>query len=127
MPTPSLNSASPSISTCSASGTRTFFSTLSTATGSVGLISAPNTMAHSSGTGRPTARLAPQKAKPTIRVEIKVPTTARVSTGRARLRSASKLTCMDPANSRNDSMPFITIPVKSNSRKVRVRSPYSDL
>ena len=72
-PTPSLNSASPEISVSSSCGTLTCLSRLSTATGSVGLMSAPNTSAQASGRFTPSSRPRPHKPKPTTTVEITTP------------------------------------------------------
>ena len=101
------------LSTSSVSGTLTFFRVASTATGSVGLMSAPNTSAHASGSGLPMRSAASQNAPPTRAVEIRVPRSASVATAQARSRSVRRSRLIAPANSRKASMPFITTSVKS--------------
>ena len=54
-PTPSLNRLSPATVACSFGGTAARFSTPMTATGSVGLISAPNTKHQIGATPRPSS------------------------------------------------------------------------
>ena len=113
MPTPSLNSASPCISTSSRFEMETWRSVLITATGSVGLISAPNTSAHASGSGWPMRSETSQTATPTSAVDTVVPINASAATGQARSRNRCRSRFSAPAKIRKASIPFITTSVKS--------------
>ncbi len=113
MPTPSLNNDSPWSCTSSLAGMLTVFNVLITATGSVGLISAPKTRAQISGTGWLESRAIVQNPKPTMAVEMTVPRIARTSTGSACVRSLGTSTWSAPAKIRNASMPSITTALKS--------------
>jgi hypothetical protein len=119
-PTPSLNRLSPFISVSSAAGTRTTFSVESTATGSVGLISAPKTNAQGSGIGMPSGAESSQMPTPTTAVETTTLAEAISATDPARPRSSSRSTCSAPANRRKASIPPLTVAVKSIWRSAPV-------
>ena len=112
-PTPSLNSDSPSSAAFKVGGTRTDSKIPSTAMGSVGLISAPNTNAHTNGSGWPAKPATTQMPQPTSPTDSIVPTVAKAPTVRHRHRSAGMSTCSAPANSRKLSMPCISNSWKS--------------
>ena len=76
------------------------FSVASTPTGSVGLISTPNTSAQAGVSGTPTSRAVSQKPPPTTAAEITTPRVARKAAVQPRRFSSSRSTCMAPANSR---------------------------
>ena len=94
-------------------GSRIVFSNASTATGSVGEISAPNVNAQTSGSSMPRTRAANHKPAPTITVEISTPTVAIRPTAHASVLSLPKSICSAPANSRYASIPFIIVSKKS--------------
>ena len=126
-PTPSLNRLSPAIVACSVGGTRAVFSTPMTATGSVGLIRAPNTRHQISGTARPTAADRPQNPTPTRSVEATTPIVDRTRICQRPLRRSSMSTCIAPANSRNDSIPSIRASWKSTPSRKRDTVPARSL
>ncbi len=76
------------------------FSAASTPTGSVGLISTPNTSAQGKESGTPIPRAASQKPPPITAAEITTPNVASTAAVQPRCFKASKSTCMAPANSR---------------------------
>lgn len=104
-PTPSLNKDSPAMSISSVLATRACFSTASTAMGSVGLISAPNTSAQAKAMGTESSWPAPQNMAPTRIVEITTPSVAMAPTVHALSRNKDRSICSAPANSRKASMP----------------------
>ena len=112
-PTPSLNRLSPATVARSAGGTAARPSTAITATGSVGEISAPNTSAHSSGTSMPKAPASSLKPMPTMAVETSTPSVLSARIGQRLRRMSPQSTCIAPANSRNDSIPSISVAWKS--------------
>src|SRR5208283_340034 len=80
-PTPSLNSDSPAICTSSVLGAPICLSRLSTATGSVGEINAPNSRQSMNRNGKPSRAKTPHISTPTISVESSTPTVASTAIG----------------------------------------------
>ncbi len=85
----------------------------STAIGSVGEISAPNSRQSIKGSGRPSQGSTAQSNPPTAKVETAVPAKASSPTCRPRRRSRATSTCSAPANSSTGSMPCIRTAEKS--------------
>ncbi len=112
-PTPSLNRLSPAIFACSVFGTSTVLRMPSTATGSVGEISAPNTRHQAKGSGMLSQERISQVPVPTIAVEISTPSVAMVPIAQRREASASRSTCSAPANRSRLSIPFIRVSGRS--------------
>ena len=75
-PTPSLKSDSPAILASSVAGMRTVLRIPRTATGSVGLIRAPNTKAQMKGSSTPARLAICQMPAATMKVEMRTPTLA---------------------------------------------------
>ncbi len=86
-------------------GTCACLSMPSTATGSVGLISAPNSRHSTSGTDGPSAPSSVDVPRPTSAMDSAVLSSANASTGPRRAHRAWEFTPSAPANSRNDSTP----------------------
>ena len=118
-PMPSLNSDSPASVAFIVGGTRTDSKMPSTATGSVGLIRAPNTSAQTNGIGWPARSAMIQMPPATSPVDSSVPRVASALTVRHRRRNADRSTCSAPANSRKLSMPCISVSWKS----IRISTP----
>ena len=112
-PTPSLNRDSPAILISSALGAPNCFSVASTAIGSVGEISAPNTRHQINGIGMPMRLNTSQAPNPTRAVDISTPTLASAPTTHWCSRSRARSTCSAPANSRKLSMPCNSASSKS--------------
>ena len=116
-PTPSLNRDSPAIVACRALGTFTVLNRPSTATGSVGLISAPKTSAQTKGMSSANHPNRNHIAPPTTKVEIRVPRTAITEMVSRWFLKPVKSACSAPANSRKLSIPFIRVSLKSICRR----------
>ena len=86
-----------------------------TATGSVGLISAPKTRHQASGmAGPPSASSTPFSPKPTSTVENRVPKVASARIARRPPRMSRRSMPKAPANSRNESIPSSSVVRKSS-------------
>ena len=109
IPTPSLKRDSPLISMASLSLTPKLRRMLNTVIGSVGLISAPKTSAHSSGRNTPKSKAASLKARPIASVDMTTPMVAIAPTVHLRWRSFERSTFSAPANSRKPSIPLKTV------------------
>ena len=104
---PSLNSASPAILALIASGTLTVLSRPSTATGSVGEISAPNTSAQAKDTSKPSRPAASHRPVLQTAIEMTTPMLAIRPIAHFWPFSVTRSTCSAPANSRKARMPFM--------------------
>ena len=112
-PTPSLNSASPSIRARMLGARLVRFSVASTPTGSVGLIRTPKTTAQGKDRGTPRHFATSQNPAPITAAEKITPRVASTATIQAYRLKASKSTCIAPANSKNASMKRRTAAEKS--------------
>ena len=88
-----------------------------TAIGSVGEISAPNSMQYRNGNAMPSKGSTSHTAVPINSVDSNVPTSASAPTCRRQRLSSFRSMCSAPANSRNDSMPCISTSEKSIERR----------
>ena len=112
-PTPSLNRLSPATVASSAGETFARLSTPITDTGSVGLISAPNTKHQIAGTSKPIARDSSRNPPPISAVDSATPIVLSTRIGQRPRRISLQSTWSAPANSRNDSIPSISVVWKS--------------